>query len=95
MSSAAASKSISPISSQWYGSASGGASAVALGRNGGERVELEKEACWEGGGVKGVRVFSSFSMDSSDGGESQGGGTMLARRCRLRRRASQRGIEAR
>lgn len=68
---------------------------MALGRKGGERVELDKEACSEGGGVKAVRVVSSFSIDSSDGVESQGGGTMLARRCRLRRRASQRGMEVR
>lgn len=58
-------------------------------------VELDRDACSEGGGVKGVKVVSSFSMDSSDGGESHGGGTILARRCRLRSKASQRGTEAR
>ena len=68
---------------------------MALARNGGDRVELDREACCEGGGLKGESVVSSFNMDSSDDGESQGGGTMLARRCRLRSRASQRGMEAR
>ena len=48
-----------------------------------------------GGGVENEEIeVSSFRIRSSDTGDSQGGGRMLARRCRLRRRASHRGREA-
>lgn len=36
-------------------------------------------------------LFSISRIELREGGESHGGGRMLARRCRLRRRASQRG----
>lgn len=70
---------------------------MALERKGGERVESEREGCWMlvgggGGGVNGVIVVSCLRRESSEGGDSHGGGMMLARRCRLRRRASQSGI---
>lgn len=48
-----------------------------------------------GGGEKEGEVFSMSRIEIRDGGESQGGGRMLARRWRLRRRASQRGRGAR
>lgn len=71
---------------------------MALERNGGERVVFEREGCSvivvvvRGGGVNGVVVVSTLRRESSEGGDSHGGGMMLARRCRLRRRASQRGM---
>lgn len=58
-------------------------------------MNLERDGGWEGGGVKGVSVVSSLRIASREGGESQGGGTILALRWRLRRRASQRGMEVR
>ena len=62
--------------------------AVALGRNGGEVVVC----AGSGGGGENEGVFFSRSrIEEREGGESQGGGRMLARRWRLRRRASQRG----
>ncbi len=50
-----------------------------------------------GGGEKatGEVSVSYFKMDSRDWERSQGGGRMLARRWRLRRRASQSGSRAR
>lgn len=45
-----------------------------------------------GGGVNGVIDVSCLSKESSEWGDSHGGGMMLARRCRLSRRASQSGI---
>lgn len=53
-SSDAASSSISPISSQWYGSASGAASAVLSDKNGGEAGRVFAEGCGgnRGGGEK-------------------------------------------
>lgn len=48
-----------------------------------------------GGGENDGEDFSSSRIEDSAGGESQGGGRMLARRCFLRRRASQRGIVVR
>lgn len=49
-----------------------------------------------GGGEKEVgKAFSVVRIDSREVGRSQGGGTMLQRRWRLRRRASQRGRGAR
>lgn len=75
---------------------------MALERKGGERVEFEREGCSKfvggggggggGGGVNGVIVVSSLRIESSEEGDSHGGGMMLARRCRLRRRASQSGM---
>lgn len=67
---------------------------MALERNGGERVEFEREGCsfGGGGGVNGVIVVSSLRRESREGGDSQGGGMMFARRCRLSRRASQSGM---
>lgn len=75
---------------------------MALERKGGERVEFEREGCSKvvggggggggGGGVNGVIVVSSLRIESSEGGDSHGGGMMLARRCRLRRSASQSGM---
>lgn len=44
-----------------------------------------------GGGENEGKVFSVSSIAAKDWGESQGGGRMLARRWRLRRRASQSG----
>lgn len=45
-----------------------------------------------GGGAENEdTVISSLRMASSEAGESQGGGMILARRCRLRSRASHRG----
>lgn len=44
-----------------------------------------------GGAEKEEIVFSSLRMASSEAGDSQGGGMMLARRCRLRSIASHRG----
>ena len=65
---------------------------MALGRNGGE---MEVWGGKGGGGEKEGVDFSRSRIELSDGGESQGGGRMLARRWRLRRRASQRGSWAR
>lgn len=49
-----------------------------------------------GGGLeKEEIVFSRLRMSPSDAGDSHGGGRMLARRCRLRSRASHRGRIAR
>lgn len=48
-----------------------------------------------GGAEKEEIVVSSSRMAFSEAGDSQGGGTMLARRCRLRSRASHNGNEAR
>lgn len=64
---------------------------VAVGRKGGESSEVDKG----GAGVNDSRPISSSRMDSRELEESHGGGRMLARCCRLRRRASQRGMEAR
>lgn len=61
---------------------------MALGRKGGEIVVCGGKA---GGGEKEGVDFSKSRIERSDGGESHGGGKMLARRWRLRRRASQRG----
>lgn len=61
---------------------------MALGRKGGEVVVWGGKGC--GGEKEGVD-FSKSRIERSDGGESHGGGRMLARRWRLRRRASQRG----
>lgn len=55
-------------------------------------VDDEDEAGGSGGGAE--KVFDSVSatrIASSEDGCSQGGGTMLARRWRLSKRASQRG----
>lgn len=72
------------------------------GRNGGDvesvgRERVERGYGWGGGGenVKGFVSVSYLRIRSREEGRSQGGGRMLARRWRLRRRASQRGIEAR
>lgn len=75
---------------------------MALERKGGESVEFEREGCsvvvvvvrggGGGDGVNGVVVVSTLRRESSEGRDSHGGGMMLARRCRLRRRASQRGM---
>jgi len=68
-----------------------GESAVEDERNGGE-WEGREESGGGGGGVKVVALsVSYFRMYSRDCGSSHGGGRMLALRCRLRRRASQRG----
>lgn len=70
--------------------------SVALGRKGGERSEEEEGvASEEGAGEKDAISISRSSMDSSEAEASQGGGRMLARCWRLRRRASQRGTAAR
>ena len=63
--------------------------AVALGRKGGEVVVV----CGGngGGGENDGVLFSSSRIELSEAGESHGGGRILARRWRLRRRASQRG----
>lgn len=61
---------------------------MALGRKGGEMVVCGGKG---GGGEKEGVDFSKSRIERSDGGESHGGGRMLARRWRLRRRASQRG----
>lgn len=95
-SSAAASSSISPNSNQWYGRASGAASAVELGRKGGEKGSVLFEA--RGGNRGGGEKASAYSVSWSniavkDSGESHGGGRMLARRWRFRSRASQSGTE--
>ncbi len=52
---------------------------------------------WGGGGenVCGEVSVSCLRIRSREEGRSQGGGRMLARRWRLRRRASQRGMDAR
>ncbi len=53
---------------------------------------------WGGKGSGGEKEgvdFSKSRTECRDGGESHGGGRMLARRWRLRRRASQRGRGAR
>lgn len=44
-----------------------------------------------GGDEKDGMVVSSLRMASNDAVESQGGGRILARRCRLRSKASHRG----
>ena len=61
---------------------------MALGRKGGEMVVCGGRG---GGGEKEGVDFSKSRIERRDGGESHGGGRMLARRWRLRRRASQRG----
>lgn len=66
--------------------------AVALWRNGGETVVCGGKG---GGGEKEGEDFSVSRIDWRDGGESQGGGRILAPRWRLRRRASQRGRRVR
>ena len=48
-----------------------------------------------GEGEKPSDVFSDSRIASREAGVSQGGARMLALRCRLRRRASQRGSEVR
>lgn len=61
---------------------------MALGRKGGDVV------VWGGSGGAGENegeLFSSSRTEWRERGESQGGGRILARRWRLRRRASQRG----
>jgi hypothetical protein len=94
-SSEAASSSISPSSSQWYGSASGAAFAVLFSRKGGEVGSVLFEGC-EGsrGGGENVSACSvSWSrMAVRECVFSHGGGRMLARRWRFSRRASQRGM---
>jgi hypothetical protein len=94
-SSEAASSSISPSSSQWYGSASGAASAVLLWRKGGEVGKVLFDGC--GGNRGGGEKVSSCSISWSrialrECVFSHGGGRMLARRWRLSRSASHRGI---
>lgn len=61
---------------------------MALGRKGGDEVTWGGKG---GGGEKEGVDFSKSRTERSDGGESHGGGRMLARRWRLRRSASQRG----
>lgn len=61
---------------------------MALDRKGGEVVVWGGKG---GGGEKEGVDFSKSRIERSDKGESHGGGRMLARRWRLRRRASQRG----
>ena len=61
---------------------------MALGRKGGEVVTCGGK---DGGGENEGEDFSISRIAIKEGGESQGGGRMLARRWRLRRRASQRG----
>ena len=73
-----------------------GDEAREVGRNGGERASAVAEV--EGRGEEGVNpsIRRSWSrmLDREDV-LSQAGGRMLARRWRLRRRASQRGMAAR
>ena len=71
-----------------------------MGRKGGEKKKqygvgrvVEEEAGGEG--EKEGLDFSRSRMERREEGESQGGGRMLARRWRLRRRASQRGMGVR
>ena len=62
---------------------------------GGERgVEVELVGGSGGEGVKPSVFFSISRIVRREEALSQAGGRMLARRCRLRRRASQRGISA-
>lgn len=74
--------------------------AVALGRKGGEvgrAVVVVEGAGRRGGGEKASAEcsVSNSRMAVREAGRSQGGGRMLARRWRLRRRASQSGRSAR
>lgn len=69
---------------------------MALGRKGGDVVVAA--AAGSGGGgekVSGACSVSNSRIAVREAGWSQGGGRMLARRWRLRRRASQRGMSAR
>jgi hypothetical protein len=60
-----------------------------------ERGEIEYGCGGGGENVAGDISVSYLRMRSREDGSSHGGGTMLARRCRFRRRASQRGMELR
>ena len=91
MSSGAASRRSSAISSQWNGKALSDASAVADGRKGGVFVFGGRGGAGENDG----EAFSSLKMTSREAEFSHGGGCMLARRWRLRRRASHKGSTAR
>ena len=62
----------------------------------GEGRILTEYGCGGGGeNVVGEMSVSYFRIFSREEGKSQGGGRMLALRCRFRRRASQRGRGAR